>query len=205
MKRTPREILNKEKAIFILFALIFSAGIYRFAATQPVTLEPGKPFVAKDGPVALEVSSADQVFAERDYFRGQRNPLRKPNAPPHPPLPKIVEKQEPSRPIGPPPREMKKPGGGESFFANNRPFDPKSLGLEYMGIVMAGGKTCALLRTSNSATPHRVVSSEKVAGTGVSVAKIEPWAVWLSDGQGVGVLKNKRFAEPQAKDSSRAP
>ena len=202
MKRSPPEILNKEKVLFVLFALIFSAALYRVIASAPLPLESGKPLTEKSGPEVLCMADADTTLAERDYFRGSRNPMRKPSALIKlPPLLVDLDKKNAGGEIPSPPREK---NHEDEAVSAKWLFEPKSLGLEYMGIVIADGKSCALLRSKKSAATQRVLSGENVAGTNVSVTKIEPWAVWLSDGQGVGVLKNERFDAAKPESASRA-
>lgn len=199
MKRSPPEILNKEKLLFLVFALIFSVGLYRVLSNAPLPLEPGNPLTEKSGPEEIRVAAANPTLAERDYLRGTRNSLLKPKVP-LVTLPKLP----PSGGIPFPPPEEKSLTSGDDAVAVKKLMDPKSLDLEYMGIVIADGKSCALLRSKTSGVTQRVQSGDKIPGANVSVTKIEPWAVWLSDGQGVGVLKNERFDSPKPESASRA-
>jgi len=196
MKRSPPEILNKEKLLFLVFALVFGVGLYRLLSSAPLPLEPGKPMTEKSVPEELHVAAVSPTLAERDYLRGSRNPMLKPKPPP------VALQKLQSIDIPSPPSQPNEPGDGVAIV--KRILDPASLDLEYMGIVIADGKSCALLRSKKSSITQRVLPGQSVAGTNVSVTKIEPWGVWLSDGQGVGVLKNERFDAPKPESASRA-
>lgn len=195
MRKTQQQILNKEKVLFVLLALVFCAGVYHFFALRPVELQPGKPLASLNGPGAIDFWETGPELAINDAVRGSRNPMRKPPAPPMPLLPLIELSKRPGetggRPSGP------DDGNGNQKTQQREAMKPAELGIEYIGVVLADGKSCALLRTKDNAAGIRVMPGEKIAGTKLSVEKVEPWAVWLSDGQGICVLKNERFNAEQ--------
>jgi hypothetical protein len=201
MKRIQPQVLNKEKLIFLLLTLVCGAAVYRFVATRPVAIKPGLPLASLSGPGAVDIWEAGPELAENDAVRGPRNPMRKPPAPLMPKLPDIETLKQSAGPMGPP------PGSGEG--PKSSPTDvreamkAKTSGIEYIGVVLADGKSCALLRTKDNVAGIRVMPGEKIAGTKLSVEKVEPWAVWLSDGQSICVLKNERFSSEQ-ESASRA-
>ncbi len=197
VKRTPLAVLNKEKSIFILLALIFSAGVYLFFASQPAALQSGQPLGSIASPAGVRIAAISDTGMERDYLRGKRNnPFNDPyrNRLPEPPEEPGIKKNDPKIPPPPPyPTQVVEGGSHKELF------DPRDAGREYIGVVLVDGKSCALLRTRDNSAPQRLLLGEKISGLDISVTKIELQGVWLSDGTSTSVLRNERFATPPPK------
>ena len=158
--------------------------------SSPSTREPGpEPFKDVDLQQKKDINSLidrDRVspfepFRPPQIVQPKIAPVAVNNAPPPPPPP-------------PPPEPAKTPKVFESE-------DPVSE-VEYMGVTFVNGESRALLKPKDGSAPVLVGVGEEVPNYKYIVKKIEPQAVWISDGDNRPfMLKDASFSE----DSDSSP
>jgi hypothetical protein len=193
MRRINTGSLNKEKLVFLVSSLGVSVGLYFFLTSGPIPLvlsaastrEPGpEPFkdveLSQHKDVNLLVDG-DRISPFEPYGR-ELQKLQQPK-----PAPVAVNNAPPPPP--PPPADA--PKTPKAFDQE----DPVSE-LDYMGVTFVNGESRALLKPKNGDAPVLVALGEEVPHFKYTVQKIEPQAVWISDGDNRPfLLKDASYSE----------
>jgi len=203
---------NKEKFIFLLAAVGFSAGLYLYLSTGPIALEVEQPISQQAPPVALSNLNAAPPLEENYYVvpgsitrmleprsgqlvnRDRKTPFApkadflKKNLPP----PAAVVLAPPPPPPPPPPTET-----GKTDTKSKKEFGPEDrvAEVDYMGVVSLNGVAYGLLKPKDGGKSQRVKVGDKIPNYDYTVTKIEKQAVFVVDKDNRPyVVKNSRFS-----------
>ena len=197
MSRIRGQGLNKEKLVFLLCSLLLALCAFGYLSDPREDLLVGRVLTAKGRPSEYQ-DIYSPVKENVNFFLDP--PLRDRKSP-FTPSTKFgvggtqpVTKPNPGQPPPPPPsQEDLKPPSSNS---NPKTALEKNLEVAFMGVIMIGDKSYALLRSKDGSPPRRVKEGDTLEGLNYKIDKIEKQSIYLTDAEGTPyVLKDGRFAE----------
>lgn len=200
MRRINSGSLNKEKLVFLVSALGVSVGVYFFLASGPVPLVLSSPSTREPGPEPFKDVDLQQKKDINSLIDRDRVSPFEPFRPPQVVQPKVAvgPNNNAPPPPPPPPPPPEKPKEAKVFESE----DPISE-VDYMGVTFVNGESRALLKPKDGSAPVLVAIGEAVPNFKYVVQKIEPQAVWISDGDNRPfMLKDASFSEDSSSDAS---
>jgi hypothetical protein len=179
MPRLETEKLNKEKALFILLALVSSAALYQFLSSSPATVAAGKSIGNQPFPAPHEnIEFQDQ--SDIDYYvkRPRMTPFTTPKEY-HPQSP--VETREFPPPFHPPPEDTTPAKLARSFVPREK------IQIAFVGVVMRPDEPALALMRSK--IDESILCKKEGDGFAVGeekykITSIEKQAICLTDKDG---------------------
>jgi len=199
MRRNNTGSLNKEKLVFLVSALGVSIGVYFFLTSGPVPLVLSSPSTREPGPEPFKDVDLQQKKDINSLIDRDRVSPFEPFRPPQVVQPKVAPVANNAPPPPPPPPPPETPKAAAKVFESEDPISE----VDYMGVTFVNGESRALLKPKDGSNPILVAVGEEVPNFKYIVKKIEPQAVWISDGDNRPfMLKDASFSEDSSSDSS---
>lgn len=199
MAKVRGQGFNKEKLMFLVSAVALAAVGYHYFISAPLSLSVGDPLSTENSPSNF-VDTDYSLKQPPDFYvqRKRKSPFTPDRFWKTEAKKKVVKVTKPVSNVPPPPAPPP-PSQKDDSDPDSRERGPmrpteRDLQVKFMGVVMMGGSSYALLSRKDGGNPHRVKLGETIEDLNYKITRIEKQAIHLEDEEGNPyVLKNTRF------------